>query len=64
MVVFYVAGSYMDQSNYGLCTQPVVYLGVVILREPQYSIIWGKEHGFVAVCATADLVVRFTFYYC
>ncbi|KAL4003638.1 hypothetical protein ACH3XW_8440 [Acanthocheilonema viteae] len=44
--------------NQDLCSQPVMYLGVVILREPQYSIIWSKMHGFVAVCATADLVLK------
>ncbi|VDK87201.1 unnamed protein product [Litomosoides sigmodontis] len=51
------SGPNLDQDHCGL-SQPVVYLGVVILREPQYSIIWSKMHGFVAVCATADLVLE------
>ncbi|CAG9539359.1 unnamed protein product [Cercopithifilaria johnstoni] len=49
--------SNLGRDHYEACSQQV-YLGVVILREPQYSIIWGKVHGFVAVCATADLVLE------
>uniref|UniRef100_A0A915PFI6 DUF1618 domain-containing protein n=1 Tax=Setaria digitata TaxID=48799 RepID=A0A915PFI6_9BILA len=36
----------------------IMYVGVVILREPQYSIIWGKLHGFVAVSAATDLMLQ------
>ncbi|VDN27676.1 unnamed protein product [Gongylonema pulchrum] len=45
----------------------VVFIGVVVVREPQYSIIWSRTHGFVVVSATCDLVLAaadWVKYYC